>query len=606
MRSHIRARASAVVSSGTRRPATSREHEQHAPLADGAHPEQDDGLADARDALAARERGGVDQAQQAEGQPDVGHDRPLELVDVQLGRVEGRGELQVARGGLGEGLGVDGARAAVEPALEEVEARLEAGGVRLGALDADGQQLALEAGQRPDRRLRTARQRRRRTRVHAGDAGEREHFAGLDAAGQPGDEVSDGDAVARPAQSAQPVEQRAVDGLAVHQVEHDALGAEGQRVEVEQEARGDGEERRRAARRLAQPDLGHGAEGDPGRGGVGAGARAAVQQGVAREGVAGVEDGLAREGDRQGRLAGGARAHPPIVGAARGPPQPGLRVLDGCPRARIGPRSGAELRAHRVELGEERQVQGPAQEVDAGGAAGAASCGRWCAARPGGGGSATAGSCPRRRRAPRRSRRRPSAARGGVDVGEASSPGRGRSTYGLRPVAVEAARPVRRTRGGAGRRRNSSYRLGALEQPRRSCAWAAGSWAKTCTMSAFLLPSRNSTCAVLRPTGTRRGGRGRAGSAAYSDGVSVASTDHWSVTVCWMCLTRAIRLRAGARSSAREQRHGPSAARGLSSFSHSSVVWCWTMNSSSSWWPDAGAARRAAGRAAGSRRRTGP
>ena len=65
-------------------------------------------------------------------------------------------------------------------------------------------------------------------------------------------------------------------------------------------------------------------------------------------------------------------------------------------------------------------------------------------------------------------------------------------------------------------------------------------------------------------------------------GVSVASTDHCSVSVFWMCLTRAMHLSAGASSSARSRSRAVSSSCSTS-FSHSSVVWCWTMNSSSSW-----------------------
>ena len=109
---------------------------------------------------------------------------------------------------------------------------------------------------------------------------------------------------------------------------------------------------------------------------------------------------------------------------------------------------------------------------------------------------------------------------------------------------------------------------------------AAGSCAKTFTMSASLLPSRNSTsryCADWKPETGRRNGR----ISAYSLGVSVASTDHWSVSVCWMCLTRASRLSAGERSSAASSARAERSSWTIS-FSQSSLVWCWTMKSSSS------------------------
>ena len=68
---------------------------------------------------------------------------------------------------------------------------------------------------------------------------------------------------------------------------------------------------------------------------------------------------------------------------------------------------------------------------------------------------------------------------------------------------------------------------------------------------------------------------------AYSVGVRVASTDHCSVSVCWMCLTRARRLSAGARSSARSRSRAERSSCSTS-LSQSSVVWCWMMKSSSS------------------------
>ena len=99
-------------------------------------------------------------------------------------------------------------------------------------------------------------------------------------------------------------------------------------------------------------------------------------------------------------------------------------------------------------------------------------------------------------------------------------------------------------------------------------------------MSAFLLPSRNSTsryCADWKPELVARNGR----ISAYSEGVRVASTDHWSVSVCWMCLIRASRLSAGERSSVRSSARAERSS-WIISLSHSSLVWCWTMKSSSS------------------------
>ena len=99
-------------------------------------------------------------------------------------------------------------------------------------------------------------------------------------------------------------------------------------------------------------------------------------------------------------------------------------------------------------------------------------------------------------------------------------------------------------------------------------------------MSAFLLPRMNSTaryCQDWKPEEVARKPR----NSAYSVGVRVASTDHCSVSVCWMCLTRARRLSAGARSSAASRSRAERSSCSTS-LSQSSVVWCWMMNSSSS------------------------
>jgi hypothetical protein len=99
--------------------------------------------------------------------------------------------------------------------------------------------------------------------------------------------------------------------------------------------------------------------------------------------------------------------------------------------------------------------------------------------------------------------------------------------------------------------------------------------------AAFLLPSRNSSSRYWYdwnpdevPSDPRN--------SLYSEGVSVARTDHWWVIVSWMCLTRASRLRAVAGSSA-AKRSAADLSSWIISFSHSSLVWCWMMNRSSSW-----------------------
>ena len=62
----------------------------------------------------------------------------------------------------------------------------------------------------------------------------------------------------------------------------------------------------------------------------------------------------------------------------------------------------------------------------------------------------------------------------------------------------------------------------------------------------------------------------------------VSSTDHCSVSCFWMCFTRASTFSAGPGSSA--SRNATAACSSwITSFIHSSEVWCWMMNSSSSW-----------------------
>jgi hypothetical protein len=68
--------------------------------------------------------------------------------------------------------------------------------------------------------------------------------------------------------------------------------------------------------------------------------------------------------------------------------------------------------------------------------------------------------------------------------------------------------------------------------------------------------------------------------AVYSLGVIVASTSHACTSCSMIRETRASILNAGGRSSARMASR---AARSScsASFIHSSLVWCWTMNSNS-------------------------
>src|SRR5665647_3068718 len=78
-----------------------------------------------------------------------------------------------------------------------------------------------------------------------------------------------------------------------------------------------------------------------------------------------------------------------------------------------------------------------------------------------------------------------------------------------------------------------------------SSAWASGSLSNTLSMRRFLLPSANTKARYWydwNPEELPRNPRNW----AYSVGVSVARSDHCSVSVRWMCLTRAMPLRAGA------------------------------------------------------------
>ncbi len=74
-------------------------------------------------------------------------------------------------------------------------------------------------------------------------------------------------------------------------------------------------------------------------------------------------------------------------------------------------------------------------------------------------------------------------------------------------------------------------------------------------MAAFLLPRVNSTaryCADWKPLALPSTPR----NCPYSAGVRVASTDHCSVSVFWMCFTRAMHLSAGASWSSRSRSAG--------------------------------------------------
>ena len=69
----------------------------------------------------------------------------------------------------------------------------------------------------------------------------------------------------------------------------------------------------------------------------------------------------------------------------------------------------------------------------------------------------------------------------------------------------------------------------------------------------------------------------------YSVGVKVSSTAHCSNNWRWICLTRA---RIFRHVSVWSVDNNAVAARNswMINFIHSSLTWCWTMNSISSWW----------------------
>ena len=74
---------------------------------------------------------------------------------------------------------------------------------------------------------------------------------------------------------------------------------------------------------------------------------------------------------------------------------------------------------------------------------------------------------------------------------------------------------------------------------------------------------------------------------AYSEGVSVSSTAHCSNSWRWICFTRARILKHGASWSACTCAIA-AASSWIMSFIHSSEVWCWMMNSISSWCDERG------------------
>ncbi|MNI32535.1 hypothetical protein D3C73_864510 [compost metagenome] len=67
----------------------------------------------------------------------------------------------------------------------------------------------------------------------------------------------------------------------------------------------------------------------------------------------------------------------------------------------------------------------------------------------------------------------------------------------------------------------------------------------------------------------------------YSDGVSVSSTDHCSVSWRSTCLLRASTLRH-CQTSSRCRKPIAAPSSWPNNFSHSSEVWCWMMKSISS------------------------
>ena len=100
-------------------------------------------------------------------------------------------------------------------------------------------------------------------------------------------------------------------------------------------------------------------------------------------------------------------------------------------------------------------------------------------------------------------------------------------------------------------------------------------------MPGCLLPSRNSSARYWNdwnpedwPSTPRN--------SMYSLGVSVSSTLHCSVITSWIRFTRAMILKQGS-SWSRLMCSSAASSSWTISLIHSSVVWCWMMNSISSW-----------------------
>jgi hypothetical protein len=92
-------------------------------------------------------------------------------------------------------------------------------------------------------------------------------------------------------------DQLLVEGLVLEQLEHDLAGRQRQRVDVEQEAARDVDPRAAAADQAPDPDVAERAQQDLGGRAFAVGERAAVQELVALDLLAHVQDGLPGDGD---------------------------------------------------------------------------------------------------------------------------------------------------------------------------------------------------------------------------------------------------------------------------------------------------------------------
>ena len=245
--------------------------------------------------------GAVHESEEPQAQAGIQGDGRLELVDAGVGCGDARGQAHGAEAGGRDAVADDLPRPADEVALEEVEAGGRAGVVvavgvhggrdRAQAAGADPGDDAGEVGGAQGAGVDLGQRREVQERVGGGLAGV----------------AVQGDHVAVGAQAAEPLEQGLVGHAVGGDLQDHALRPEGQRVHGHQELGRDVQERGGAAGRGTQPEVAQGVRGDARGRGVGAlGAVAAVQELVAGQRAAAVEDGLTRE---QHLDVGGGRRH---------------------------------------------------------------------------------------------------------------------------------------------------------------------------------------------------------------------------------------------------------------------------------------------------------